>query len=52
MMETLNVGVIGLGFFGSRHARVYADHPAARLQAVCDRDAGLLEETIAATGAQ
>ena len=52
MMETLNVGVIGLGFFGSRHARVYADHPAARLQAVCDRDAGMLEAAIAATGAQ
>jgi predicted dehydrogenase len=37
---TLGVGVIGLGFFGSRHARVFAEHPAARLVAVCDSDQG------------
>ena len=35
----LRIGVIGLGFFGSRHARIYAAHPAAELLAVCDRDA-------------
>ncbi len=35
---SLRVGVIGLGFFGSRHARVFAEHPAAELIAVCDRD--------------
>jgi len=38
-MNTLKIGVIGLGFFGARHARVFADHPAAELVAVCDRDA-------------
>jgi predicted dehydrogenase len=52
MNKVLNVGVIGLGFFGSRHARVYADHPAARLQAVCDRDSATLAATVAATGAR
>jgi predicted dehydrogenase len=35
----LRIGVIGLGFFGSRHARILAAHPAAELVAVCDRDA-------------
>ena len=39
MSTTLKVGVIGLGFFGSRHARVYAQHPAAELVGVCDSDA-------------
>ena len=39
----LRVGVIGLGFFGARHARIYAEHPAAELVAVCDSDAGRLE---------
>ncbi|HEV7277404.1 MAG TPA: Gfo/Idh/MocA family oxidoreductase [Devosiaceae bacterium] len=34
----LRIGVIGLGFFGSRHARILAAHPAAELVAVCDRD--------------
>jgi predicted dehydrogenase len=34
----LRIGVIGLGFFGSRHARILAAHPAAKLVAVCDRD--------------
>ena len=38
MSKVLKVGVIGLGFFGSRHARIYADHPAAELIAVCDSD--------------
>ncbi len=36
---TLRIGVIGLGFFGGRHARIFAEHPAAELVAVCDQDA-------------
>ena len=52
MTDALNVGVIGLGFFGSLHARIYADHPAARLVGVCDRDVAALAATIAATGAK
>lgn len=35
---TLRIGVIGLGFFGTRHARVLADHSAAEVVAVCDQD--------------
>lgn len=41
---TLKVGVIGLGFFGARHARIYADHPMVDLVAVADRDAGRAAE--------
>ena len=52
MTGRLKVGVIGLGFFGSRHARVFHDHPAAELVAVADLDAPRLEDTIAATGAK
>ncbi len=48
----LKVGVIGLGFFGSRHARVFRDHPAAELIAVADLDAARVAETVHATGAQ
>ncbi len=35
---SLKVGVVGLGFFGARHARIYAEHPAADLVGVCDTD--------------
>jgi predicted dehydrogenase len=38
----LRIGVIGLGFFGSRHARILAAHPAAELVAVCDRNSAAL----------
>jgi predicted dehydrogenase len=48
----LKVGVIGLGFFGSRHARVYKDHPAAELIGVADLDQARLAETVGATGAE
>jgi predicted dehydrogenase len=39
----LRTGVIGLGFFGARHARIYAEHPAAELIAVCDSNAARLQ---------
>jgi len=52
MSKSLRVGVIGLGFFGSRHARVYADNPAAELIAVCDRDPARIAAVEAETGAQ
>jgi predicted dehydrogenase len=48
----LKVGVIGLGFFGSRHARVFHDHPAAELIAVADLDGARVDETVDATGAK
>jgi len=37
-MKPLRTGVIGLGYFGTRHARIYAQHPAAELVAVCDKN--------------
>jgi len=48
----LKVGVIGLGFFGSRHARVFHDHPAADLIAVAELDPTRLAETVRATDAE
>jgi predicted dehydrogenase len=48
----LKVGVIGLGFFGSRHARVYLDHPAANLIGVADVDPARLAATTEASGAR
>jgi predicted dehydrogenase len=52
MSKTLKVGVIGLGFFGSRHARIYADNPAAELIAVCDSDPARTAGISGETGAQ
>ena len=36
--EPIKVGVVGLGYFGSHHARHYAAHAGARLVAVVDTD--------------
>jgi predicted dehydrogenase len=47
----LKVGVIGLGFFGSRHAQVYMDHPAAELIGVADLAPTRLAEIAGATDA-
>jgi predicted dehydrogenase len=52
MSDRLKVGVIGLGFFGSRHARAYADHPAAELVAVADLDPARTADVADATGAR
>jgi predicted dehydrogenase len=43
MMETLRVGVIGLGM-GRHHIAAYQAHPAARVVAVADINAALLQE--------
>ncbi len=37
--DEVKVGVVGLGYFGSHHARHYAAHVGARLVAVVDADA-------------
>jgi predicted dehydrogenase len=37
-LNRLRVGVIGLGYFGERHAKVYHRLPHVDLVAVCDRD--------------
>jgi predicted dehydrogenase len=52
MSKSLRVGVIGLGFFGSRHARIYLNHPAAELVAVCDTDPARVASFAAETGAK
>jgi predicted dehydrogenase len=49
--EVLRVGVIGLGYFGERHARVYHHLPNAELRAVCDLDAERRARIARATGA-
>lgn len=36
-MQTLRYGVIGLGFFGEKHAQVAASLPNVQLQALCTR---------------
>ncbi|WP_309082960.1 Gfo/Idh/MocA family oxidoreductase [Chelativorans sp.] len=51
-MKQLRVGVIGLGYFGTRHARIYAQHAAAELVAVCDRNADAASAVAKATGAE
>jgi predicted dehydrogenase len=49
--DRLRVGVIGLGYFGARHARVYHHLTDAELVAVCDRDPGRAAAIAAETGA-
>jgi len=51
MIGPLKVGVIGLGFFGLRHARIYAEHLSAELVGVCDRDSDRTDEATGITGA-
>jgi predicted dehydrogenase len=51
-MRTLKVGVIGLGFFGERHARIYAALPNATLVVVCDQDEARARHVAAQLGAE
>ena len=44
MMRQINVGVIGLGWFGEKHCEVLAGLPEARLAAVCTRTPERLAE--------
>ncbi len=34
--QTVNIGVVGLGFMGVTHLRAYQQNPSARITAVCD----------------
>lgn len=43
-METIGIGVIGLGIMGKHYARVYSEHPLSRLVAVCARRAEQVDE--------
>ena len=36
MTDVLRIGVIGLGWFGARHARVYSQLPNAEILGICD----------------
>lgn len=38
MDNKIKVGIIGLGFMGSTHFRIYKDHPLAEIKAVADID--------------
>ncbi len=51
-MNKLRVGVIGLGYFGERHAKVYRRLPYVDLVAVCDRDAARAGRLAADLGAE
>ncbi len=44
-MSKTRVGVIGLGFIGMKHARIYSSSEACTLEAVCDTNTELSEET-------
>lgn len=50
--EPIRVGVVGLGYFGSHHARHYAAHERARLVAVVDTDPGRAGRAAKAHGAE
>jgi predicted dehydrogenase len=51
MKPLLRTAVIGVGFFGSRHCRAYAEHAGAELVAVCDRDRDKAQQIASATDA-
>ncbi|HIE14724.1 TPA: gfo/Idh/MocA family oxidoreductase, partial [Candidatus Bathyarchaeota archaeon] len=44
-MGKVGLGVIGLGVFGQNHVKVYAEHPKAKLIAVCDIKKELAKST-------
>ena len=44
LRETLSVGVIGVGYLGQHHARVYTELPHVRLEGVFDSDLRRAEE--------
>src|SRR6185295_11312091 len=52
MAGLVRVGVVGLGSFGSHHARHYAAHPAAKLIAVVDADQARVAAAAAKYGAE
>jgi predicted dehydrogenase len=43
-METIRIGVIGLGIMGKQYARVFSEHPLSTLAAVCARRPEQVEE--------
>jgi predicted dehydrogenase len=51
-MQPVRVAVIGAGFMGERHARIYAGLPDVELVAVCDVREAAAQEMAARTGAK
>ncbi len=43
-MDTIRIGIIGLGIMGKQYARVFAEHPLSTLVAVCARRPEQVEE--------
>jgi predicted dehydrogenase len=52
MAGAIRAGVVGLGYFGTFHARHYAKNPKARLVAVADADRGVAEMRAAELGVE
>jgi predicted dehydrogenase len=50
-MRATRVAVIGAGFMGERHARIYAGLPDVELVAVCDARESVARDVAALTGA-
>src|SRR5262249_27391407 len=50
-MQPVRVAVIGAGYMGERHARIYAGMPDVELVAVCDVREAAVEDLAARTGA-
>jgi UDP-N-acetylglucosamine 3-dehydrogenase len=51
-MKTVKFGVLGLGWFGEKHAQVLAQLPQVELVAVCSRTAARARRVAAACGAK
>ena len=48
----MNIGIVGAGGIGTRHAQAYAKHPKSRVAAVCDVDAERAARLAGAYGAR
>src|SRR5580704_13927900 len=50
-MDSIRIGVIGLGIMGKQYARVFSEHPLSKLVAVCARRSEQVEEFVQRYGA-
>ncbi len=49
-MEKIKVGVVGVGYLGQHHARVYSELPGAELVGICDTDMARASDIARKTG--